>query len=155
MKNYSEISLTKINFSDIEFLWYLRNQSETYKYSRENQTISWKEHINWILPIILGTSNKSIFVIKNLKIPIGQIRFNWINNKEAEISISILKEFQGRGFATKTLKLAIKEAKRQKKIKRLIAEIKKKNSSSIKLFEKLNFRLKTQKRDCLKYILNI
>lgn len=155
MKNHFKISLKKANFSDIEFLWYLRNKPETYKYSRQNQIIGWKEYIEWILPIVLGTSNKDLFVIKNLKTPIGQIRFDWMKNKKAEISMSILKEFQGKGFATETLKLAIKEVKRQKKIKRLIAEIHKKNLSSIKLFERLSFKLKTQKRDWLKYILDL
>ena len=79
----SKILLIKVNSSDIEFLWYLRNQPETYKYSRRNQTVTWKEHIEWILPIILKTSNSELFIIKNLETPIGQVRFDRMENKKA------------------------------------------------------------------------
>ncbi len=155
MKNHFKIFLRKANFSDIEFLWYLRNQPNVYKYSRNSRPISWKEHINWILPIILRINDKNLFVIKNLKTPIGQIRFDWLKSEEAEISISILKEFQAKGFAKKALSSAIKEIKNQKKAKKIIAEINKNNVSSIKLFEKLNFKFKEKKGKWLKYILEL
>ncbi len=154
MKNISKISLRKVNFSDIEFLWYLRNQPTVYKYSRNNRPVSWKEHIDWIFPILLGTSNKNLFIIENFKTPIGQIRFDYQRNKEAEISISILEEFRGRGFAKKALSLTIREIKKQKKAKKLIAEINKDNNPSIRLFEKLNFKLKEKKGKWLKYTLS-
>jgi len=151
MKNHLKMSFKKANFSDIEFLWYLRNQPDIYKYAKNSRPISWKEHINWILPIVLGTSNKNLFIIKNLKTHIGQVRFDWLKNEQAEVSVSILKEFQGKGFATKALFLAIKEIRKQKKAK-IIAEIHKNNVASIKLFEKLNFKFKTKKEVWLKYI---
>jgi len=152
MKTNSKISLKKANFFDIEFLWYLRNQPDVYKYFRENRPVSWEKHIQWILPIMLGVSNKEIFVIQSQKAPIGQIRFDYKDRKEGETSISILKEFQGRGFATKFLSLAIKK---QKKVKLLTAEIHKSNLPSLKLFEKLGFKFKTKKGKWLKYILNL
>jgi len=147
--------LKKADFSDIEFLWYLRNQSETYRYSRQNQAVNWKEHIDWILPIVLGISNKELFIIKNLETPIGQIRFDRMKNKKAEISISILKEFQGKGFAAKSLSLAIKQGQKENKTKSLIAVIHKENLGSQKLFEKLDFKLKEKKQVWLKYVLNL
>jgi len=152
MKSSRKIILRKAGFSDIEFLWYLRNQPDVYKYSRENRPVSWEKHIQWILPIILGVSNKEIFVIQSQKVPIGQIRFDYKNHKEAEISISILKEFQGRGFATKVLGLAIKK---QKKVKLLTAEIHKSNLPSMKLFEKLGFKFLSKRGNWLKYNLKI
>ncbi len=148
------ISIRKANFNDIEFLWYLRNQPGTYKYSRQKQAVSWKEHVKWIMPILLEASNKNIFIIKNLKTPIGQIRLDWMNNKEVEISISILKEFQGKGLASKSLDLAIRQVKKEKKISSLIATVHKENLASRKLFEKLNFQLK-EKNQWLKYTLKL
>lgn len=147
----NKILLKKADFSDIEFLWYLRNQPAVWKYSRNSRPVSWREHINWILPIILGTSHKELFVVKNFKTPIGQIRFDYQNNKEAEVSISISKEFQKKGFAVRSLDLAIKKIKKRKRVKKLIAEIHKDNISSLKLFEKLNFKFKEKKGIWLKY----
>lgn len=147
-----KILLRKANSSDIEFLRYLRNRPDVYKYFKKARPVSWKEHVDWIMPIILGISNKELFIIRNLKNPIGQIRFDYINQREAEISISILKEFRGKNIAIKALSLALKK---QKKAKEIIAEINKDNIASIKLFERLGFKIKTKKGTWLKYILEI
>lgn len=155
MKNRFRISLKKAGLSDIKTLWHLRNQPETYKYSRQNQTVDWKEHVEWISPIISGKSNKELFMIKNLETPIGQIRFDWMKNKKAEISISILKGFQGKGFAVKSLSLAVEQAKKENKTKSLIAVIHEENLASRKLFEKLNFKFKEKKEIWLKYVLDL
>jgi len=151
MRNNAKVCLEKISFSDIEFLWYLRNQPGVYKYSRRKRIVSWKEHVSWILPIILGESNKELFIIKNSQVPIGQIRFDYRNKNDAEISISIYNKFQAKGLAKEALSLAIKKIKNRKRIEKLTAEINKKNLSSIKLFEKLEFELKNKKDKWLIY----
>lgn len=155
MKSFFNISLKKATFSDIEFLWYLRNQPVVYKYFRRAKPVNWKEHIDWMVPIILNTSTRIIFIIKNSGISIGQIRFDYKNFKEVEISISILKEFQGKGVATKALSIAIKRIKKQKEIKKIIAEINENNLPSIKLFKKMDFNFKEKKGKWLKYNLQV
>lgn len=152
MKPDLKIFLRKVNFSDIEFLWYLRNQPDVYKYFKNSRKVSWEKHIKWILPIILNISNREIFIIQNSKVPIGQVRFNY---ETLDISISILKEFRGKGIATKVLSLAIKEIKKQKKVKYILAEIYERNLLSIKLFEKSDFKFKTKKGNWLRYILRL
>ena len=155
MKRYSKISLEKASFSDIEFLWYLRSQPDTYKYFRINRAVSWEEHIDWVLPILLGADKKDLYIIKTLKKPIGQIRFEHQELNKVKVSISILKEFHGKSIATKSLDLAIKRASQQKKMKYLVAEVHKKNLPSIKLFEKLGFKLKAKKENWFKYALKL
>lgn len=148
-----KIFLKKVGFSDIEFLWYLRNQSEIYKYSKKDRPVDWKEHIDYIMPIILGQIPKDLFVIYEGVLPVGQIRFSYQKNKEAKISISVLKEFRGKGIGGRALKMAINLVKRAKKVKTFIANIHKKNTASQKFFEKLNFKLKEKKGNWLTYIL--
>ena len=152
MKPDLKIFLRKVNFSDIEFLWYLRNQPDVYKYFKNSRKVSWEKHIKWILPIILNISNREIFIIQNSKVQIGQVRFNY---ETLDISISILKEFRGKGITTKVLSLAIKEIKKQKKVKYILAEIYERNLLSIKLFEKSDFKFKTKKGNWLRYILRL
>ena len=152
MKSPFVISLRKVNFSDIEFLWYLRNQSDVYKHFRKARPVSWREHIDWITPIILGVSSRNVFIIQKSGIPVGQIRFDY---KTSDISVSILKEFRGKNIATKALTLTINEIKKQKKVKELIAEVYKKNLSSIKLFEKLGFKFIKKRGNWLQYILDL
>lgn len=150
-----KISFKKANFSDIEFLWYLRNRPDVYKYSRKRRTVSWQEHINWIMPIILGFDKKDLFVIRNLGHPVGQVRLDYGKNREAEVNIAILKEWRERGIASNTLELAIRQAKKKKKAKILTAEVFKNNIPSIKLFGGLGFKLKSKKGNRLKYILRL
>ena len=107
------------------------------------------------MPIILGQNNKELFVIKSLETPTGQIRFDRQKNKEAEVSISILKDFWGKGFATESLGLAIEEAKKENKISLLTAVIHKENLDSQKVFKKLDFKLKEKDEIWLKYFLDI
>jgi RimJ/RimL family protein N-acetyltransferase len=152
MRILPKISLRKASFSDIEFLWYLRNQHYVYKNSRIHKPVDWKDHINWIMPILLGFKKKDFFIIECSNKKAGQIRFDY-KNKEAEVSISLLEEFCGRGIGSRALKLAI--ARIEKKAERVMAEVKKDNTASIKLFKKLDFKRKSQKGEWFQYVLKI
>jgi len=149
------IRIRKANFSDVEFLWYLRNQPDVYRYSKKPKRVSWEEHIKWIVPIILRMHKKNIFIIENDSLPIGQIRFDYDKEKRAQMSISLLKEFRGKGIATQSFKKAIKILKKEKKIRTFFAEVHKDNTFSQKFFENLNFKLTSKKKNWFKYILEL
>lgn len=147
-------SLKKAGFLDIEFLWYLRCQPEIYQHFRSPKPVVFEEHLKWIVPVLLGFTNKELFVIQYLKKPVGQVRFDY-ENEEAEISISVLNNFQGKGIGSKSLKLGIDKIKKKKQVKALLAEIHKDNPSSKRLFEKMGFKLKTEEEVWLNYILEL
>ncbi|MCL5011092.1 MAG: GNAT family N-acetyltransferase [Patescibacteria group bacterium] len=150
-----KIKLKKADFSDIEFLWHLRNsQPEVFRFFQTNRVIEWQEHVSWIMPIILGLNEKRLFVVCQNKTPIGQVRFDAKENQQAVVSIAILKEFQGRGVGKAALKLLIKQTKKAG-MKTLLAEIHQENIASQKLFEKLGFALKGQDGVWGKYYLVI
>jgi RimJ/RimL family protein N-acetyltransferase len=109
MKKRPKITIRKANFSDIEFLWYLRNQPDLYKSFKNSRPVSWEKHLSWLIPTILGIAPRNIFVIQKSNIPVGQIRIDY---KTFDISISILEEFRGKDFAKKALKEAIKKIKK-------------------------------------------
>lgn len=146
--NMEKIFIKKAVSSDIKFLWHLRNQPEIFKYFKNPETVNWESHLKWIRPIIAGKSKKNIFIIWFLKNRAGQIRFDKKNNNSTEISISVLREFWGRGIARGALALAIKK---QKDSKYFTACIHKDNLSSLSLFEKMNFKLNGRKEDWLEY----
>lgn len=148
----AKISLRKAGFQDIEFLWYLRCQPEVFKYFRTPEIAPWEDHLNWIMPVLLGFTNKELFVIEYSEKPVGQLRFDY-EEESAEISISLLKEFWGKGIGTQALRLAVKWAKKSKKAKQLLAELHQDNVASQKLFEKSGLKLQSQEGVWKKYIL--
>lgn len=143
METLSNTTLTKADFSDIPFLWYLHNQPESREWSKHTEKISWDEHINWIMPILMGIENRHIFIIKCHELPVGQLRLDVQGGSEAVISIAVAKEHWGKGLASRALALAQDKA-RELAINRIIAHIHKQNTASRHLFEKMNFILEKE-----------
>ncbi len=155
MEHLFKISLRKANFQDIEFLWYLRNQPDVYKYSLNDRKVSWEEHIGWFFSIILGLVPKDIFIIKKGGLPLGYIRFNYEKDKKAIISIALCEKFRGKGLGIQAFRKAALLLKRKKGVKQILANVHKNNILSQKFFEKLKFELKERKGNWLKYILDL
>ncbi len=153
MKNNLRVTIRKAGAGNKKFLWQLRNKPYVFKYSRVSKPVKWQEHINWITPILKGESNKELFIISADGVPAGQLRFDYGDNKKAEISISLLEEFWGKGIARRAIRSGVRRLERQGKIKTILAEISKDNIGSIKLFEKLNFVFSSRKGGWLDYIL--
>lgn len=147
------VSLRSANLNDVMFLWYLRNQPDVYKYFKTAESVPLEQHINWIMPIVLHQGNKIIlFIIENDAVPVGQIRLDCLDGK-AQISISILNEFRGRGIAREALKSTIEKIKTQVEVNAIIAEIHEDNLSSVNLFTKSNFKFQGKDERWLKYAL--
>ena len=135
--------IKQATFSDIDFLWYLRNQSDIYLYSKISKPVFYENHLNWIIPILLGQKEKRLYVIWEKGLPVGSIRYDF-----PEISIAVLLEFRGKGIAAKALKYF------RKIYPKMTAEIHKDNVVSIKLFEGSGFKFVKKKGIWLNYKLS-
>jgi len=139
-----KIKLKRAEAGDIKFLFGLRNKPYVYKNSGTPRPIEWQEHIDWLGKVLSGEANKELFIVKFGEKSIGQVRFDY-NKRQVIVSISLLKEFQGRGIAFLALQKAIKKISKEKKVKAFLAEIHQENIASQKLFEKLGFQFQSQK----------
>lgn len=147
-------TLKKADLSDTPFLWYLRNQPEVYRYFKHPKPVTWEEHINWTIPVLLELVLKELYVIRYGTLPVGQLRFDY-EGEEIEVSISLVKEFRGKGIASKALAKGIAKMKRAKKVRQLIAEIYRENAASVSLFEKHGFTYQKTKGDYHYYTLSL
>ncbi len=104
-------------------------------YVRDNsfntEKIIWENHVQWFEKAIHNDGIK-FFIIEDAEF-IGQVRLN-IDNDNALVSISILKEFWHRGIAFQSLQKIMAENNYT-----YLAQVKKNNIPSIKLFESLGF----------------
>jgi RimJ/RimL family protein N-acetyltransferase len=149
------VYIKKADFFDINFLKNLRSQDYVLKYSKHDRPVGWLQHIRWIIPIILGLSNKKLYVIKDGGLSIGQMRFDILSLNEQEVSISVLKGLHGKGVAAAAFSASLSELRKDKNIKILRAVINEKNIASIKFFEKLKFELKSKDGSWLNYYFKI
>ena len=134
------ITLRKVESCDIEFLWYLRNRPDVYCYFLTPKPGSWEEHVQWIMPRILGFHNTRLSVIEVDHIPAGQIRIDQKDSTSVEISISLLEEFRGKGVAKQSLRKVIDMLCKEESVATVVAEIHKQNIPSQKLFEGCGFQ---------------
>lgn len=149
-----KVSLRKAGFGDIEFLFNLRNQPYVYQYARSNRPVEREEHIAWAEKAFSSETNKELFIIQYDKEPAGQLRLDY-SGKQAEVSISLLKEFHGKSIAAKSLALALDAARADKKATALTAEVHKDNTASQRLFEKVGFKLRGREGDWLTYLYDL
>jgi len=145
-----EIKLKKADFADIEFLFYLRNIPEYYKFYKHPKPVGWEEHINWIIPILLEIDKRDLFIIMANNQKAGQIRIDY-SVDTAEISIALIENFRGKNIGFEALKIAIKKAKKERNVNLFRAYVHQNNIASQKLFEKSGYQLEDQEDVWLKY----
>ena len=132
--------LKKVDSSDIDFLFNLRNKDYIYSISLNPKPITYEEHINWIEPIISNENeNRMLYVILCGNKKAGQIRFDVLDKKIVDVNISVLKEYHGKGIANFALEEGIQKMEKKNVVK-ILAEVFETNPASIKFFEKQGFQ---------------
>jgi len=99
--------LRRFSEKDIKNIYELSNDDEVRNVSINTNKIEWEEHINWFNKILLDDKAYYLVAETNDEKLIGQIKFD-IEGVIALISISIHKDYRGRGYATGVLKLSCK-----------------------------------------------
>ncbi len=131
------INLVEAKEQHLLFAFKLANDKETIKNSILRKKITLEQHTIWFKRF-LNSKNKIFKIIYLNKNPIGLIRLEK-KYRNYYLSYSIDPRFRRRGYASLALLKFIKKIKMNKKIKKIIALVKKKNTASIKIFNKLNF----------------
>ena len=85
---------------------------------------------------------------------IGITRLDEINKELVEVSININPNFRNSGFGESLLFETVKKAFREKESIKILSKILKTNERSVRLFQKVGFKLSTIKPKSYEYILN-
>ena len=140
-----ELSLRKISNEDCFLLFKWVNDSDVRKNAINQEKIKWKDHKEWFLKKLINSETR-IFILEKDNEPVGQIRYDRIDNYW-EISLSIAKKFRGCGFGKSIIDMS-----RNRVPGPLIAKVKEENIASQKVFEKLGFRRETKKDNLVRYV---
>lgn len=138
----------KIRFAtieDIKNVFDLSNDDTVRHNSIHKEKIKWENHVNWFEGRLKKT-NSPFYIIESLsKDFIGQVRID--KNDETIISISINKDFRGKGFASDI----IRECSIKSKFNEIFAYVKSDNISSQKAFIKAGYQYISSNGEYFKY----
>ena len=137
------IHTRKATADDTQEIFEWRNDPITRSMFFEQNEILWENHVNWFNSTLKNPER--ILIIGELsKEKIGVVRFD-ITKQEAYISININPSYRGKKLAPTLLLAAQKHLPQNIEI--LTAEIKNKNTASIKSFQKAGYTLRISKNE--------
>lgn len=153
----NKFSLRPAKFDDAFLLYNWANEKEVRKNAFNSEPIQYEDHIVWFKNK-LDSFNTHIFILENMSVPIGQIRFDLIYSPEYfyQIDYSITIENQNKGFGTRIIALGILELIKKKVDCKIIkALVKTDNIASIKCFLKNKFKMISEDKKFVKLELKL
>ena len=144
--NIEYISINNQNYKKYDFenyLWRIRNNPISRKFSIKSSYINNLEHKEW-LKKKLDSENSIIYLSKNENRNIGVVRFERLSKQNlTEVSIILSPEYRGYKISEKILKEALNKIFIENKIDYFLAKIHEDNDSSKKIFSNLGFQEKS------------
>ena len=134
-------NLREVTKSDWKFLLEWRNDKITCQNSFNSDLVSVSEHKEYIKNTITNP-NRTLFILEYNEIPVGTIREDRLEKDELELSYTISPMYRGKKIGQIMMGLYLIERKGV-----FLCEVKEENVPSIKMIEKLGFKLfNTEKR---------
>jgi RimJ/RimL family protein N-acetyltransferase len=133
--------LRKVTKSDWKVLLEWRNDKITRQNSFNSELISINTHKEFIKNTLINT-DRNLFILEYNEIPVGTIREDRLDKDEFELSYTISPMYRGKKIGQIMISLYLIERKGY-----FLCEVKEENFPSIKMIEKLGFKLfKTENR---------
>ena len=128
-------NLREVKKSDWKFLLEWRNDKITRQNSFNSELVSINKHKEYIKNTITNPK-KTIFIIEYNDIPVGTIREDRLEKDELELSYTISPMYRGKKISQIMMSLFLIERKGS-----FLCKVKEENIPSIKMIEKLGFKL--------------
>ena len=134
------LKLRPVREDDCRWLWEWANDPKVRSSAFFSTPIPWEKHLQWFTNKLHDPNCHIFIALDNKNTPIGQVRFDATNNKQAEIDISLDKGKRGIGYGSLIINKAVQELFRWTSIQAVHAFIKPHNQASITAFKKAQFK---------------
>jgi ribosomal protein S18 acetylase RimI-like enzyme len=104
--------------------------------SLASEPISWTTHTDWFKKF-LSHPGKHLFIAELNGLPVGQIRFEPIDNR-LRLSYAVDPLFRGRGIGREIVEIGVREIRRIAP-NPILAEVRAENQASLRVFRALGF----------------
>jgi len=133
------LNIRKIAAEDKDILLEWRNDPRVYRHALNPNPVQKETHEKWFENILKSQTCFFYMGFFDGK-KCGTVRYNLLDNEtEAEVSISIAPEFQGKGLGFELMKRGEEQLKLDSKVKIIHATVFNDNAASMSLFLKSNF----------------
>jgi RimJ/RimL family protein N-acetyltransferase len=147
------LKLRRANKDDIRNIYELSNSEEVRKVSFVQDKFTFEQHKKWFNEK-MKSANDIIIIAEENNSFIGQIRFT-IDNHSADISMSIKKEYQGRGVGREMFRKSLEIISIDYNLSKIYAYVKLDNLISNNFFKKIGFeeidKVQINNCDAIKY----
>ncbi len=133
------VAVRRAKESDCRLLWEWANDAEVRASAFSQAAIGWEEHSAWFRA---WTADEGCLILIGELADgraIGQVRIDRLSNGEAEIDVSVARDFRGAGYGSLLLEAALQEAFAAGRIKKVHALIRPENLASVRAFEGAGF----------------
>jgi spore coat polysaccharide biosynthesis predicted glycosyltransferase SpsG/RimJ/RimL family protein N-acetyltransferase len=131
--------LRKVVPEDSKQIFELSNDPEVRNNSINRNKIKWEDHQNWFTQKLKNNNYIILLALDRKDNFIGQVRFE-IEKDKATVSISIMKDFRGKGFSKNLLVNGCKYLfNYRESLNKILAYIRPENRASIKGFDSAGF----------------
>lgn len=135
--------------TELTFNWASNPQVRQFSFNPE--PITYTSHQEWFAKKI-ESKNCLYLILENSKDKIGSIRFDFDESNNVTISYLIEPIFHGKGFGNIILEMGLTKLRSMRHENfNIIGYVKSENMASVKIFEKLRFRLTENKNHILKF----
>lgn len=142
------VRIRAATLADARLLWHWANDPDTRSASFHPEPIKYQDHLAW-LQGRLADRSCLLLIGWNGAGPLGQVRFD-IREADAEVSISVAPEHRGT-VGLLLLEGAMRRFRRSSPGIGLIAQVKRDNEASRRLFERAGYRLAGERHGVLRY----
>lgn len=136
----SRVRLRRATADDMSRCYQWANDPEVRKYSYAENRIAREEHVRWFHRK-LTDPNCYYFVAENEEFPVGQMRFDLLEDGAFQISYSLDENWRGKGLGYYLLVKGVKELNLSTAAKRIIGYVREINIPSIRAFQKAGFKM--------------
>lgn len=150
----SDVTIREATIDDAKLIFDWANDPLVRQMAFHTEPIPWENHIKWFKSK-LESPKSDLMVCYHGTEPIGQVRFDILDEGEAEIDISIAKESRGKGFGKAMLKASIEYEHCMNGVKTFVSEVKEENASSNRMFSACGFIHKKKENSINYYILKV
>lgn len=133
------LELRPARAEDAELLFAWRNDPETRAASRRTEPVAADEHDGWLVAV-LGDDSRHLLVAEFGGTPVGQVRFDPVDEARWEISVALAPERRGEGLGAPLIETGSRWLWKNTTAAVSEAEVREKNRASLSAFERAGYR---------------